>query len=57
MDVSEVKRPLQVYMPLDLLNWVQKKAKEQDRSMTWIVNQALAEQRKSENEQSKGVAQ
>lgn len=35
-------------MPLELLNWVQQKAKEQERSMTWIVNQALSEKRKRE---------
>lgn len=48
MNIQEIKKPLQVYMPLELLNWVQQKAKEQERSMTWIVNQALSEKRKRE---------
>lgn len=55
MNLQEVKKPLQVYMSIDLLNWVQKKAKEQERSMTWIVNQAVANERKRENDQSGGT--
>lgn len=45
MDLLEVKKPLQVYMPIELFLWVQGQAKEQERSMTWIVNQALNEKK------------
>lgn len=44
------KRPFPVMLPETTREWLMKKAKEQDRSLNWLINSILDGQRKADEQ-------